>query len=51
MFSKNIYNLLSYLIKDDKITLDLSDEIISSILVTKNGNIVHEGALEAMGMK
>lgn len=51
MFSKNIYNLLNYLIKNGKITLDLSDEIISSILVTQEGKIVHEGALEAMGLK
>lgn len=48
MFSKNIYNLLEYLTKDGKINLDLSDEIVSSILVTKDGEIVHEGTLEAM---
>lgn len=51
MFSHNIYNLLKYLIKDGKINLDLNDEIISSILVSKDGKIVHEGALEAMGLK
>jgi hypothetical protein len=27
----------------------MTDEITSSILVTKDGQIVHEGALEAMG--
>lgn len=48
MFSKNIYNLLEYLTKDGKIHLDLSDEIVSSILVTKDGEIVHQGALESM---
>ncbi|MDD4225079.1 MAG: hypothetical protein PHU98_01730, partial [Mariniphaga sp.] len=51
MFSKNIYNLLIYLIKEDRIMLDVSDEIISSILVTKDGKIIHEGTLEAMGLK
>lgn len=51
MFSRNIYNLLVFLIKDGKITLDTSDEIISSIIVTQNGKIVHEGTLEAMGLK
>ncbi|MBN2524187.1 MAG: NAD(P) transhydrogenase subunit alpha [Bacteroidales bacterium] len=51
MFSKNMYNLLTYLTKDGKINLDLSDEIISSILVTKDGEILHEGTLEAMGLK
>ncbi len=48
MFSKNIYNLLEYLTKDGKINLDLSDEIVSSILVTKGGEIVHQGTLESM---
>ncbi len=48
MFSKNIYNLLEYLTKDGKINLDLSDEIVSSILVTKDGEIVHQGTLESM---
>ncbi len=51
MFSRNIYNLLSYLTKEDRIHLDMSDEIISSILVTKDGNIIHEGTLEAMGLR
>lgn len=51
MFSRNIYNLLAYLTKNDKIVLDLSDEIVSSILVTSGNNIVHEGTLEAMGLK
>ena len=50
MFSKNIYNLLEFLIKDGEIKLDESDEIVSSILVTKDGEIVHKGTLEAMGL-
>lgn len=50
MFSKNIYNLLEFLTKDGKISLDESDEIVSSILVTKEGKIVHKGTLEAMGL-
>jgi NAD(P) transhydrogenase subunit alpha len=50
MFSKNIYNLLAYLMKDGQIYLDMDDEITSAILVTKDGKIVHEGALEAMGI-
>ncbi len=49
MFAQNIYNLLKYLIKDNKIELDMNDEITSSILVTNfAGQIVHQGALEAM---
>lgn len=51
MFSKNIYNLLEFMTRDGNIYLDLEDEIISSILVTFNGEIVHEGTLEAMGKR
>ena len=51
MFAQNIYNLLKYLTKDGKIALDTNDEIVSSILVTTyEGEIVHKGAREAMGL-
>ena len=50
MFAKNIYNLFSYVAKNGAVELDENDEIVSSILVTKDGKIVHEGALEAMGL-
>ena len=50
MFANNIYNLTKYLTKDGKIELDRSDEIVSSILVTWDGEIVHAGAKEAMGL-
>lgn len=48
MFSKNVYNLVNYLIKDNDIKLDLKDEIITSTLVTHNNQILHKGTLEAM---
>jgi NAD(P) transhydrogenase subunit alpha len=48
MFAHNIYNYLANLAQDGKINLDTSDEIITSSLVTKDGKIVHSGALEAM---
>lgn len=50
MFAHNVYNLVNYLVKDGKINLDLNDEITRSILVTHQGEIVHEGTREAMGM-
>ncbi len=49
MFAQNIFNLFGYLAKDGRISLDTSDEIVSSILVTTGGSIVHAGTLEAMG--
>ena len=51
MFSNNVYNLVSYLTKDGKIELDRSDEIVSSILVSIDGQVVHTGALEAMNKR
>ncbi len=47
MFSQNVYNLLSYLIKDGKIYLDMDDEIVKSALTTHGGKVVHQGTLEA----
>ncbi len=48
MFAQNIYNLLKYLVKEDKIPLDLEDEIIQGILTTKDFKITHQGTLDAM---
>jgi NAD(P) transhydrogenase subunit alpha len=50
MFANNIYNLLSFLAKDGEIRLDRDDVIVQSSLVTIDGEIVHKGAREAMGL-
>lgn len=50
MFANNVYNLVKYLIKDSTIKLDTSDDIVRSILVTYDGEIVHSGTKEAMGI-
>jgi len=51
MFANNMYNFVSYVVKDGKIRLDMDDELIASCLVTRDAEIVHAGALEAMGLK
>ncbi|HAN87464.1 MAG: NAD(P) transhydrogenase subunit alpha [Bacillota bacterium] len=51
MFANNIYHYTANLVKDGKINLDMNDEIIASSLVTRGGELVHAGALEAMNMK
>lgn len=48
MFAHNVYNLVNYLVRDGRVVLDTDDEITRSILVTHEGEIVHEGAREAM---
>lgn len=51
MFAQNVYNLLKYLVKDNKVQIDTKDEIVASTLVCQNKKLVHEGTLEAMGLK
>ena len=50
MFANNLYNLVKYLVKDGKVELDRNDEVIAKSLVCINGELVHAGAREAMGM-
>lgn len=50
MLANNIYNLVNYLSENGALKLDTSDDIVSGILTTINGEIVHKGALEAMGV-
>ena len=50
MFSNNMYNLVKYLVKDGKIALDRSDEVVAKSLVCIDGELVHAGAREAMGL-
>lgn len=50
MFANNVYNLVKYLYKDGSIQLDRSDEIVASTLTTIGGEVVHSGAIEAMGV-
>lgn len=48
MFAKNISNLFKYMVKDNKINIDMSDEIFEQTLVTIDGKIVHKGTLKAL---
>ncbi|MFC4665207.1 NAD(P) transhydrogenase subunit alpha [Falsiporphyromonas endometrii] len=50
MFSNNLYNLVKYLVKDGKVVLDRQDEVIAKSLVCIDGELVHVGAREAMGL-
>ena len=48
MYAANMYNLVKYLMKDGTLNLDESDDIVSGMLTTKDGKVVHAGALAAM---
>ncbi len=49
MYAKNIATFLKYLIKDGRIALDRTDEIVRETLVTHAGEVVHPRVLEALG--
>ncbi|MCS7299058.1 MAG: Re/Si-specific NAD(P)(+) transhydrogenase subunit alpha [Spirochaetia bacterium] len=49
MYSNNVKNFLSIIVKDGKLNIDLSDEIISGTLVTKDGEVVHPLVKKALG--
>jgi len=51
MFSKNVLNFVNNIVEDGKITLNLDDVIVKETLTTKDGNVVHEGALESMRLR
>ena len=50
MLARNIYNYIAYFIKEGRIELDLDDEIIASSIVAKEGELLHAGAKETMGL-
>ncbi len=51
MFAQHIDTLNQVLSHDGAIRLDRHAELVKSCQVTRDGKIVHEGALEAMGLK
>lgn len=50
MYSNNITNLLKLLIKEGKLVLDLSDEVIAGTLVTHQGRVVHPMVRKLAGL-
>ena len=50
MFSKNVATFLALLVKDGKLNLDLSDEIIRETLVTRGKDVVLPRVREALGL-
>ncbi|MBI2061631.1 MAG: Re/Si-specific NAD(P)(+) transhydrogenase subunit alpha [Nitrospirae bacterium] len=51
MYARNITSFLAQLVKDGKVNLNLSDEVIKGPLVTHDGKIVHEATLKAAEKK
>lgn len=51
MYSRNITTFLLNLIKDRAPRINLDDEVISSTLLTRNGEVVHPHVRELLGIK
>jgi NAD(P) transhydrogenase subunit alpha len=49
LYARNIQALLELMIKDGQLELDYEDEVIAGALITRGGEIVHEGAKAAAG--
>ena len=49
MFSKNVETLLKELVKDEKLTLDFEDEIVTATCVTHQGEVRHGPTKERLG--
>jgi NAD(P) transhydrogenase subunit alpha len=50
MYARNVTNFLLHLIKDQKLNLNLQDEIVRETLLTHNGEIVQPRVREFFGM-
>jgi NAD(P) transhydrogenase subunit alpha len=50
MYSRNITTFLAHLLKDGQFHFDLSDQIVSDTLVTRDGDVVQGRVREALGL-
>jgi proton-translocating NAD(P)+ transhydrogenase subunit alpha len=50
MFARNVTAFLTYLIKDQKLQLNMNDEIVRETLVTHQGEVVNQRVREFFGM-
>jgi NAD(P) transhydrogenase subunit alpha len=49
LYARNVQALLDLMVKDGQLELDFEDEVIAGACITRDGEIVHEGAKQAAG--
>jgi NAD(P) transhydrogenase subunit alpha len=49
LYARNVSALLELMVKEGELKLDWSDEVIAGACITRDGEIVHEGAKQAAG--
>ena len=50
LYAKNVQSLLELMVEDGGLKLDFEDEVIAGACITRDGEIVHEGARQAAGV-
>lgn len=50
MYAKNMQNLLGLMLKDGQFTLNFDDDIVRGTCIVRDGEVVHEGTRNAMGL-
>jgi NAD(P) transhydrogenase subunit alpha len=49
MYSRNIASLLALFVKDGKADVGVDDDVVKGTLITKDGQVVHEGTKKLLG--
>jgi H+-translocating NAD(P) transhydrogenase subunit alpha len=50
LYARNVQSLLALMVKEGELVLDFDDEVIAGACITRDGQIVHEGARAAAGV-
>jgi H+-translocating NAD(P) transhydrogenase subunit alpha len=50
LYSRNVQALLALMVKEGELALDFDDEVLAGACITREGQIVHEGARAAAGV-
>ena len=49
LYARNVQSLLELMIEEGELKLDFEDEVLAGACITRDGEIVHEGAKKAAG--
>jgi H+-translocating NAD(P) transhydrogenase subunit alpha len=50
LYARNVQSLLGLMVKEGELSLDFEDEVLAGACITRDGQIVHEGARAAAGV-
>jgi NAD(P) transhydrogenase subunit alpha len=50
LYARNVQSLLGLMVKEGELALDFDDEVLAGACITRDGQIVHEGARAAAGV-